>query len=455
MNAKDSTSKEALWVFLIPLLIKLPLLVISFGVEEDAWGHVLNGKEMVESQAYIISRLPGHPLLEALSFILWQFAGNTYWIWNLPFALSASWAGLEFFRILNHFRIERSFWLAIAFSLVPIILFSGATVMDYAFQLALTLSAYRLFLRERFIMAALLIGLAIGFRLTSALFLLPMAFDMWREKRKLQEIVLTSIIAVILGLAFYLPAYNDLGIAFFNTYSLPYPPIAKVIYKGTVGAFGVIGFFALIIFGIKALKNRKTSTPNFWWIAIGLHLLLFLRLPEKSAFLIPLTPFLLLAIAQQLEGRQIQQLSLLLIVSPFILGVNLSHPLRGSDTSIFSVSRPVSGQEISIDLLYGPYDANLTKRKNKKQYVEGVLGCDSSPLKGPVIAGWWYAMLEVMQESNSIDGPDFHYYLPPEEIDKAIDSGLRIFAMPEQASINARKYGYDESTVAVIDYPCP
>ena len=64
--------KTEIVLFLIPFIARWPLLSIGFGVEEDAWGHVLNGMEMAESGSYIISRLPGHPLMEALSFVLWS-----------------------------------------------------------------------------------------------------------------------------------------------------------------------------------------------------------------------------------------------------------------------------------------------------------------------------------------------------------------------------------------------
>jgi hypothetical protein len=121
-----------------------------------------------------------------------------------------------------------------------------------------------------------------------------------------------------------------------------------------------------------------------------------------------------------------------------------------------SWSKPVSGQEICIDLLHGPYHADLTKRKNKRDYIERLLDCQSSDeIQGPVISGWWYAMLRIMDTREGDSKPDYHYYLPLSEIEKAKESGLRIFALPEQAEINAHKYGYDNSAVAVTDYPCP
>ena len=75
--------KTEIVLFLTPFIARWPLLSIGFGVEEDAWGHVLNGMEMAESGGYIISRLPSHPLMEALSFVLWKTIGPMAFYWNL------------------------------------------------------------------------------------------------------------------------------------------------------------------------------------------------------------------------------------------------------------------------------------------------------------------------------------------------------------------------------------
>ena len=136
--------KTEIVLFLTPFIARWPLLSIGFGVEEDAWGHVLNGMEMAESGGYIISRLPSHPLMEALSFVLWKTIGPMAFYWNLFFSLAASWAVVEFYRLARCFQIQHPFLLSLAFGFVPTVFLSGAAVMDYAFQLALGLWAYRL-----------------------------------------------------------------------------------------------------------------------------------------------------------------------------------------------------------------------------------------------------------------------------------------------------------------------
>ena len=61
---------KQLLLFLLVLATRIPFLFYGYGVEEDSWGHVLNAALMNETGVYEISRLPGHPLYEALLVIL-------------------------------------------------------------------------------------------------------------------------------------------------------------------------------------------------------------------------------------------------------------------------------------------------------------------------------------------------------------------------------------------------
>lgn len=458
MTQKLKSIPNWFWVIFIPFVIRLPLLFLGYGVEEDAWGHVLNGLEMNLQGQYIISRLPGHPALELLSFFNWWAFGNTYFLWNLAPAIAASWAAFEFYRILLKFQIGPATELSLAFSVVPIVLFSGASFMDYAFQLALILAAYRRFLDEKFIFSGVLIGLAMGFRLTSALILLPILWELFSQKKLLWK-NLSSLLLPFLTLSIlsYIPAYNQLGWEFFNTYSLPYPSIAKAIYKGSLGAFGLIGFLSILFFGFKTKFKKNGNSPIFWFWMIGLHLLLFIRIPEKSAFLIPAVPFLILAISHGLSRFNQQLFALLLILNSFVMGIHFIDPIRGSDKSALSLNTNIVGQNIAFDFLFGEYAGEWTKRINKLNYVDELLKCKSdSLLNSTVIAGWWYAMLMIEeQEMENAKDVDWHYYIPGADLKAAEAKGLRIFALPEQEAINSRKYAYPAESVKISDYPCP
>ena len=72
-----------------------------------------------------------------------------------------------------------------------------------------------------------------------------------------------------------------------------------------------------------------------------------------------------------------------------------------------------------------------------------------------VLAGWWYAMLRLQEYPGQIVDSPYRYYLPPRELKTALNKGLRIFALPEQDAVNARKYAYEATDVEMIELSCP
>ena len=459
MSGSSYNSRNFLLVFGLPLLLRWPLLHLGFGVEEDAWGHVLNALEMNAQGEYVISRLPGHPAMEALCWLLLQLFGLKAWAWNLTFALAGSWCSWEFYRLLIRFNVPSALGIGLGFNAIPVVLFSGTTTMDYLFQLLLLLLLFRQMLEERWIWVGVLLGLAMSFRLTSALFALAIAAH-WLTTASFQwkntlQLALPATLVVMLS---YWPAYQQLGWGFFSTYSLPYPPLAKVLYKGSVGAFGLLGVLAFIIFRFGRKKSATELPTAFIITLIGLHVLLFLRLPEKSAFLLPAVPFLTLWMGSGLSSRNAQIFAVLLMINPFVFGIHLIDPHRGSSASRWAFTQNISTQSIAFDPLFGAYIGEWTKRKNKQQYVEDVLHCAEARAQPNevVIAGWWYAMLKVTEAaSRDTSWAQWQYYLPPEKALLFRQQGLRIFALPEQEAINQRKYASSQFSKTTLDYPCP
>lgn len=459
MSGSSYHSRNFLLIFGLPLLLRWPFMLLGFGVEEDAWGHVLNALEMDAQKTYIISRLPGHPAMEALCWLLLQLFGLKAWAWNLVFALAGSWCSWEFYRLLLRFQVPAALGLGLGFNALPVVLFSGVTTMDYIFQLLLLLLVFRNMLDERWIWVGLLLGLSMSFRLTSALFAIGIAVH-WISTRSFQwtnafRVALPASLLVVLS---YWPAFQQLGWSFFSTYSLPYPPLAKVLYKGTVGVFGLIGLGAILI-SLMARKSSAVALPSaFVFTLIGLHILLFIRLPEKSAFLLPAIPMIILWLGAGLSKRNALKLAWLLLLNPFILGIHLLEPLRGSSASPWAFTQEVSAQTIAFDPLFGPYLGEWTKRVNKQAYVDEVIRCaQNNGLDDEVvIAGWWYAMIMVTETASEQASPiQWQYYLPPEKALQFRQQGLRIFALPEQAAINERKYALSIPLTPLADYPCP
>ncbi len=443
--------KNSISLFLFTLVSRIPLLNIGYGPEEDAWGHVLNIYEMKGAGHYIMSRLPGHPIYEGLLYILFPIHSALFY--NLLSAIASGFAVLAFYKIaLNFTIIKNAFQAALAFAVIPIFYLSSTYTIDYTLGLALTLWAYYLILKHKIVWSALLLALAVGTRITWILMLMPLLatlngyrFEKFEFKKSFQFLFVFGFLSATA----YYPVYDAYGIGFFNTYKLPYPPLAKAIYKGTIGVWGLIGFGFLSVVLFAFMKRAKFYFGQIrwchivWGIPIVLYSIIFIRLPEKSAFFIPVIPFLLLFIFSFLDERWIKWSAFIAFCSLLFFGINISDSLRGATPRPHDFKKTISGQEIFFSFERGLFFLEKDKRE-KKQSVTARISAELNELEKPsaVICGWWYAMLDVTVKDNKWPWPEhvkLHYYLSDEEILKYQENGYELLYLPEQEIINNQK----------------
>jgi len=435
---------------LLAVAVKIPFLNLGYGPEEDAWGHVQNIAEMKSAGHYIMSRLPGHPVYEALLYLLWPV--HSPLVYNLLSAVASGFAVVAFYKIGQHFNIKKIFWVSLGFMFVPAFFLSGTYTIDYSVGLALVLWSYWFLIRQKLWVSALLLALAVGTRITWVLMLLPWLLQLngtniseFKIKKTIQYLAVFGLVAV----AAFIPVYNQYGIAFFNTYALPYPPLAKAIYKGTLGVWGALGVVVLSVLAlafIRHFKNLKTqfTTLHFvWLLPIFMYALLYLKLPEKSAFLIPVIPFLFFFVFSLLKEKWIKPTAISFVVSLFLFGINISDELRGSTPKNHDPKIVVSGQEIFFSFERGLFFLELDKRKNKIKSTEKFIA-ELQALgnkKTVVICGWWYAMIETSAtaEKKLPQNIVLKYYLSQEEIRHYTKNGFELFYLPEQFEINERR----------------
>ena len=441
--------KTPLLLFIITLLIRVPLLNIGYGPEEDAWGHVQNIYEMKEAGHYIMSRLPGHPVYEGLLYLL--FPLHSALVYNLLSAIASGLAVVAFYKLAQHFKIKQAFYAALTFAFVPIFYLTSTYTVDYTLGLAFALWAYYFVIKHKITWSALLLALAVGTRITWFLMLIPILatlngyrIDQFKIKKTFQFLLIFGVVTA----SAYFPVYDTYGIAFFNTYKLPYPPLAKAIYKGTIGVWGLIGTAALFLLSLlflarfKHYLNQLRWRHMIWLIPIFLYSLIYLRLPEKSAFFIPVIPFLLLLIFSLVSKKLIKASALVTFLSLLFFGINISDPLRGATPKPHDFKKTVSGQEVFFSFERGL--AFLEKEKRQKKYrVTDRIQRKLRDLEKPtvVICGWWYAMIDVMLKDNDWPWPEhikLRYYLSDEEILEYRKNGYDLLYLPEQEIINNR-----------------
>ncbi|TAL58376.1 MAG: hypothetical protein EPN85_11765 [Bacteroidetes bacterium] len=307
--------------------------------------------------------------------------------------------------------------------------------------------------------AGIFLGLAIGFRLTSIAMLIPFCIWLFPPyqgitvgwKHRSRGIGLFASATLLVGLLTYLPVLKTYGLSFFH-YSdqFPYPNLPKVFYKLTLGTFGTIGLITILFWKVKILfakfrmkeKMITSKIPaKLFWASVSvivLYLISYLRLPQKSAYLIPAVPFIILMFGYYLSARSFKIFCVLLSMSSFLFSINLTDSLRGSTHSALSVKFRVAGQEIFIDPLTGPVFSDYTKRLNKITYTEEVFQKVKQEQKKIVlICGWWYNEL-LVRGWNVTQNPNVVpvFYIDKPSIEKYASKGYIIYYLPEQNLYN-------------------
>lgn len=440
--------------------MRLPFLFSGFGSEEDAWGHVLNAFEMSEQNRYILSRLPGHPLYEALCLVLLKSVGAIDWVWNLCSALAISWAVVEFYRILEHFSIRPAFVLAMGFGALPVVWISGTTSMDYGFSLLAILWAYRLWLEEKWLGSAVVFGLSAGFRIVNPA-LAPILWIIALAGRKsTSKAIVARHSAWVLGLSAlcFLPAFWMYGSGFFDFYRLPLPPLSKIAYKAGPGVWGLLGGLSILLaLGVRLRSLKQpTQTQTLWLFASLVYALPYIRMPEKSAFFLPVIPFFLLWLSSGLGFGWNRFLGWSMCASALVLGIHSSEPHRGIPRLPAARELSISGQSIAFVPWLGAVPGEWLKRRERARYVDGLIEKLSLETRtGLLIAGWWYAEIEVERRLSQKEVFALRpvYYLEALEFERALQSEAFIGHLPGQCAVNDRKYQNSLCSKHSISYP--
>jgi hypothetical protein len=175
--------------------------------------------------------------------------------------------------------------------------------------------------------------------------------------------------------------------------------------------------------------------------AIILYLIAFIKLPLKSAFIIPMTPFIWINASILLEKKEIRNAAVAMIISCFLLGINLADPLRGSAVSKWSIEKEIAGQKIAIDPISGVFIADISKRIQRTTYAKGVLQqTDSIQAKTYIIAGWWLADILVLQRGKENKQVTFGYYTDEDSLKNLQAKNYQIYFLPQQEEFNDLRF---------------
>ncbi|HEX8516124.1 MAG TPA: hypothetical protein VF868_07985 [Bacteroidia bacterium] len=439
-------------LFLIVLISRLPFLSAGYGVEEDSWGIALAAFHTKLSGIYEPSRFPGHPVQELIYSALW---GTGPVVFNLLCAIFSAAATVYFALIMRHFNFRHYFLAALAFAFVPVVYISSTYTIDFMWSETFVLMSFYLLLKNRLVSSGILLGLAVGCRITCGVMVLPYMLILWQQgdlRSNMRSFFKITIPMGIVSLIAFLPVIIQFGTSFFMYYDqFPYPPLSKVIYKMTFGVFGFIGFTAILFFMLIILsgKNKNGNGELFagsldkrvvsaCYLLIALYVISYFRLPQKSGYMLPVIPFAIILFGYYLSSKQFRIFSIAMILSSFFSSINLTDKLRGAEHSALALKHTISGQEIFFDVLSGPVFSDYSKRKLKMKYTDEVIQkIKGTSAKTLIISGWWYnevvvTMLGAPTPKNVVLVP----YINEEEMKRYVTDGYSITYLPEQDKYN-------------------
>ena len=131
------------------------------------------------------------------------------------------------------------------------------------------------------------------------------------------------------------------------------------------------------------------------------------------------------------------------MASGWVFGINSTDEHTGSAHSAAAVEFTVGNENLFIDPIQGPIMNDRTKRLAKQQAVREIEK-ELQKITEPtlLIAGWWYAMLEVDKldchwENEAVE---LRYLPPPDDLEAWKNRGYTLRYLPEQADIVDRKF---------------
>ena len=432
---------------LLIALTRIPFLFFGYGSEEDAWALPLVAERIANTGIYEVSRLPGHPFQEIIYTLIWN-AGPV--VYNLLTLIISSFGIYFFIKIVQFLKLEWK-WATLCLAFTPIFYINCTNNMDYVWACSFIILSLYYLLKNRLLLTGLFLALAIGCRITSGAAILPMLVYLVASNQKqilksaFQICLYTSIFCFIV----FIPVFKEYGLSFFTYYEhFPIPSFAKNFYKGSIGAFGITGYlaaFILIIYSFKKLIQQpdllKSPIVLLTLTGIIIFKIAFISLPLKSAFIIPILPYLFLMTAM-LCNEYIQKTgALLLIIACFFFGINLSDPLRGSKESALSYTFNVSNQKVVFDVFSGIFTADITKRINRTEFSESIIE-KASRINRPtyIIAGWYLSDILVLQKGKENKLVEYSYYTDEQKLDSLKSNGINLFYLPQQNELNDLRF---------------
>lgn len=287
---------------------RAPFLALGYGLDDDAWLVARAADLIASGDGYTASRLPGYPTVELLLGLLFRLFDPSCLVGNFAAAAAGLAAAVGVWACLKG-AVPPPLRLlaALAVALHPAMWTASVTTLDPIFGTAFLVLAAAAAGSGRPAVAGLLLGLAVGCRLTNALAVLPLAlFIRGRHGSWAPAVRLLAVGAAVGGALFLLPLLTY-GWGF-----LQYEPVRQrdfvtggyKVYRELLGPALVVGCAAVAaaVLASGPRRQRLRAAAGEPLVLLGASALLvlsapFLLLPTDPQYLLPWVPFAVLALA--------------------------------------------------------------------------------------------------------------------------------------------------------------
>jgi len=231
-------------ILVLALAARIPFLFFGYGVEEDSYGTVVAARNSYLTGVLEVSRLPGHPFQEiVLSFF---YPISSPFFFNLLSCIASIFAIYFFGKVCKKYS-PSFYWLAaLVFAFVPVVFIASVSTIDYMWAMAFAMAAWYFMQKKQMLWAGVLFGLAIACRINIAALILPFVMIEYLEEQKInyKNWFFFLIVCTLTSFAFFAPVIHRYGWHFFS-YSdqFPYPNFPKIIYKSSIGVWGILGIY--------------------------------------------------------------------------------------------------------------------------------------------------------------------------------------------------------------------
>jgi hypothetical protein len=422
----------------VVLLTRLPFTGAGYGAHADNWRIALAARHISESGIYEASRFPGYPIQEYVCSWVWKTGPLGL---NLLDALFCTCAALFFAFICLEYGVADWWLAALALAFVPVLYVNSVSSKDFPWALGFLLAAWWCAMRKKPVWTGLLLGLAMGCRITSGAAALPIALiliDGAENRAAIRRVLVTGLLAAGIVIAAFLPVYTRYGTTFLNFYAEHgFPSRLQIASRMTLevwGLFGVIGLGIALLAGLALIVRRAVgsavrpavSHPELssrhllaWAGMLVIYAIAFCCLPDEAAYLIPAIPFTLL-LAWRLAPRwAFRACCALVIVSPFVT---------------WSGTRPAAGLILQDHRQRLATDSQIAGFLHFASLASG---------RNAYIVGGWEPPIAVLTADAPRPNAKFLYLIDTTaQLDQLIAHGWHVWYLPLMREFNAR-YGFD------------